>query len=85
MDKKLKQNLSGKELELVRDFLQRNNLEAIAELLKKSHDRIHGAKITAGAMHVPADTHTAVSFTNTEWDSDGFFQVDALIKGWSYY
>ncbi len=75
MSEKAKSDQGSRELAIVRKFLQRNNLQSLVQLLKKASDPACGAKITRGAMDVPMGTHTSVSFTNTDWDSDGFFQA----------
>ncbi|RLE36526.1 MAG: hypothetical protein DRJ61_00560 [Acidobacteria bacterium] len=73
MPEKRKLDLSAKELGIVQSFLQRNNLEAVVGLLNEAGDHVRGVKAKKGAMDVPENSHTTVSFTNTEWDFDNFF------------
>ncbi len=73
MPEKRTQDLLAKELRIVRAFLERNNLEAVVDLLSEVCDQVRGVKAKKGAMDVPENSHTIVSFTNTEWDSDAFF------------
>lgn len=71
---KTKSESSLKELKIVRKFLQRNNLVSLVDLLSKTCDKARGAKVALGGMEVPVSSSACVSFTNIEWDSDGFFQ-----------
>jgi len=74
MGEKSKADRSANELKIVRKFLQRNHLSSLVELLKEACDRACGAKVAKGGVVVPEDQKVPVSFSNIDWDSDGFFQ-----------
>jgi len=67
-------NPAKEELRIVRNFLRRNNLQLLVQLLKESCDRVCEAKLARGGMDVPKDERTPVPFSNIEWDSVGFFE-----------
>lgn len=72
-DKKLAGSAGEKELKLVRKFLKRNNLEALANMISAADDKARGAKVTRGSAGVESNVDTAVEFRNVLWDSDGYF------------
>ncbi len=73
MTEKRRQDLAEMELRMVRAFLHRNNLDSLIGILKDAGGRPRGAKVTRGAMDVPENDHTTVSFSSVDWDSDTFF------------
>lgn len=64
--------MATNQLDLVRKFLEENNLYAISELLRERCDRVHGAKVFDG-IQVAMREHTTATYRHTQWDSDGYF------------
>lgn len=74
MPEDFKLDSAADELEIVRKFLRRNNLQLLVQLLKESCDRVCEVKLSRGGMDVPINESTPVPFSNIEWDSVGFFE-----------
>lgn len=66
--------MAKSELEIVREFLERNNLVHVVELLQQAVP--HGAKATKGAQVVRPNETTTATFDGPQWDSDGYFDAD---------